>query len=525
MSRKWLIGAGLVGLVAVLVWGNLRHVDGSREAATGTPTGPSGAPIVKVIEVERRDLTQTVLAPAILETGTLLQIRAAFASTGVELLVGEGDRVTAGQEIARLDSAEMRLHVTNLEATVARADAQLTGLLRQNETGPAQLAHRLSTAAAQLVQAQEGLAIALEQVSVAQQRVDQARAALLGLQTRSTTLGELAAAQRNRMVAAEESYRASPQSSARKQAYESAAAEYHLVLQRSNEEARQIGADLIAAEAAVVGAESDLRASKTPTAVVQARNQVDAAQRQIEGIRLEQAAGHVTAQQIRSAQADLSAALEALWQGQGRLEAAVIRAPSAGVIMVVAVKDGQPVTQEQSIVEVGTVDELKLRIRVDELDITKVHLGQKLGVKSAANPGRSFDGVVDRITARTTAGGGGSDHYEVFGRVANQGGELRVGMSAEVRIETDKRTETLVVGLESVREDGTEPEVLVVSDFAVVTRPVKLGLRTQTQVEVLEGLQLGDRVIVSPFTLIRTLKAGDSVRVDATTPTKGGDES
>ncbi|HWI62876.1 MAG TPA: hypothetical protein VNT75_13605, partial [Symbiobacteriaceae bacterium] len=120
-------------------------------------------------------------------------------------------------------------------------------------------------------------------------------------------------------------------------------------------------------------------------------------------------------------------------------------------------------------------------------------------------------------------GTAGGTFYEVQGEVANRDGKLRAGMSAETRVVTQSRSGAMVVGLESVREEGDNASVLVVAGNKVEVRPVKLGLRTQTQAEVVAGLKDGEQVIVAPFTLIKSLKNGDAVRVEVVPPQDRGD--
>ena len=66
--------------------------------------------------------------------------------------------------------------------------------------------------------------------------------------------------------------------------------------------------------------------------------------------------------------------------------------------------------------------------------------------------------------------------------------------------------------------------MLVVKEFKVELRPVKLGLRTQTEVEVVEGLKEGEQIIIGPFTLIKSLKDGTLVRTEVVEQPVRGDE-
>lgn len=515
--RRWLVGFVAVGVVALLVWANLRVTSGQSVLASPAQAGPAGAPLVKVIKVGPRDLVQTVTAPGILEATEIYRVRAPFGSQELRLRVDIGDRVDRGDLLAELDDGEMRAQTSSLEAALARAEANLSQLRWQQRTGPQQRAQRLESARAQLKQAEANLAHALAQPSPVQQRVEQARANLLALQSQATGAGAEIGAAVRRVDEAEQAYEANPLDEAARQELGRARTDLEALRARSESEARRLAAELAVADEALRLAEAELELEENPAAVVQARHQVENARQAVAAAELEIETAESLAGQIRAAEAEVSSAREALRRARDRLAQNRIVAAEAGTMLAVGVRHGQPVQAEQILLEIGSLDRMTVKMRVDELDIGKVAVGQAVSVRSTAHPQTWFDGTVKRVAAQTSQGEGAPGAYfEVHGEVENQGGRLRAGMNAENQITTDRRSGVLVVGLESVREEGEKVAVLVVSDFKVQVRPVKLGLRTQTQVEVLEGLSPGDQVVVSPFTLVNSLKEGDSVRTELT---------
>lgn len=523
MKVKWLIGAGFVLLVGALIWANLRQ----SATPASAQNGPKTAPQVKVVRLTRQDLVQRVLAPGTLEATRPREVRAPFVSPHLTLMVGLGDQVAAGQVIAELDGADLKVQAAGQAAQVARAEATLAQYIQQQENAPLQLAQRLESARAQMAQAQQVLESALKQTDTARQRVEQARAALLTVQGRAVWPSDEAAAARQKLQAAEANYRAHPLDPAVAAAYEAARTAYEDALRRSAESARQLSADLAQAADSLQWAERDLEAAggDDPVAVRQARSQVQSARLALELADREVRAGGLQAEQIRSAEADLAAARVSYVNTRAKLEEAVLRSPSGGTVLTVALKDGQPVQQGQLVVELGSMEVLTVYARVDEIDVGKVRPGQALAVRSNAHAGERFEGRVTRVSAQAAAAQGqAGTYYEVQGEVKNPTGKLRSGMTADARITTETKTGVFVAGLESVREEDDKALALVVREFKVQVREVKLGLRTQTQVEVVAGLQEGDEVIVSPFTLIRSLKDGDPVRVEIADPPSRGDE-
>lgn len=525
MKRSWFLILAFLAMGA-LIWANLRQVPSSPASARPSKA-PAGAPLVKVVPVTARDLTQTVLAPGILEAKEPYEVRAPFTTVRAKLLVAEGEKVTAGQVIAELNADDLRIQVANQEAAVARAEAAAAQLRQQRQFGPLQAAQKLEAATTQLLQAQQALEQTSRQEGQARQRVEQARASVTTLQNRGLRSGEQVEAARKHLEQAEEAYRANPLSPAARKAHDDASLAYEQALAAAAAEARQASAELAQAQEGLQAAESELKvaAGEDPLLTQQASSQLKAARLAVEVAKLEVETGGVLTEQVRSAEADLAAARASLTSMRQRLEQAQLKAPVSGTVLQAGIRSGQPAQEHQLLFVIGDLDQLVVRTRVDEVDIGKVQVGQALTVKANAYLDTRFEGKVIRVAAQTsTLGNVPGAFFEVQGEVANVDNKLKAGMNAEARIVTDSRNRVFVVGLESVREENGQTTVLVVKNYKVEIRPVKLGLRTQTQAEVLEGLQEGDEVIVSPFILINSLTEGSFVRPEAAELDDRGDD-
>lgn len=530
MNRKWLIAIAFIAVVGILIWANLRNAGPAEDGAPAAAQGPKNAPQVKVVKMEPRDLTQRVTAPGALEATTPREIRAPFSTTQVRLLVGAGDRVTAGQVLAELEADDLRVQVASLEAAVARAESSIAQLRQQQQSSPVNLSIKLQSATAQLVAAESGLQNALKQATAARQKLEQAQLALLGAQNRASAGTAEVNAARDKLTQAEAAYRATPQNAQAQSAYETAQSAYQDAVRRAADSARQLAAELNTAYANVALAEKDLQESGDDSpAVRQARAQLEGARLSVQAAKADMEAGTISAEQFRSAEADLTAQRASLENARAKLAQAQFKSPVTGTVLTVGAKSGQPAQQGQVLMEIGGLDALTVKVKVDEVDVGKVKIGQALTVRNNAYPNERFEGRVTRVSAQSSApdprlGTAGGTFYEVQGEVANRDGRLRSGMSAEARIITEKHTGVMVAGLESVREEGDKASVLVVKQNKVELRSVTLGLRTQTQVEVVSGLEAGDEVIIAPFTLIKSLKGGEAVRVEVVPAQDRGDE-
>ena len=104
--------------------------------------------------------------------------------------------------------------------------------------------------------------------------------------------------------------------------------------------------------------------------------------------------------------------------------------------------------------------------------------------------------------------------------MANPPAFLRQDMTASVDIEVAHRADTVIVPTETVRDaTGEHPWVLAIRGWRAVRQPVKLGLRGDNRIEVLEGVEPGDELIPATNGLV---KAGQRVRGVAASAPAGG---
>jgi RND family efflux transporter MFP subunit len=528
LKRKRWIVIGFVLVVALLVGVNLVRLRAKPAAGAGSDV-PKNAPTVKVAKLAARDLNLTVMGPATVEVGAPQEVRAPFATESAVVLVREGEIVKAGQVIARLESEEYALRVLGQEAAVERARLALTNLQEQAAVARQQGEQKVIAARAQLAQAEEALA-AVSDRGGAQGRLLAAQGALEALQARAEASNAAVDAARLRVEAAYGQLQADPQNVALRQAYQEAEKAYQEAAEAAAKAADSLAKELVQAETTLRTAEREADLANKPdgSATLQAQSGVEAAKLALAAAQRELASGGNLAVQIHLAELDLRMAEATLKDMRERLAQAEVKAPIAGTVLAVGAKgpDGstaptsgpQPVQQGQVLLTLGNLAEVTVRVRVDEVDISKVKVGQLVTLRANGAPGESFIGKVTAVAAQAVGQGGQAPAFAVEALVQNKADLLRIGMSAEVEIVADQRSGVLVIGLQSLREDGGAPQVPVVEGNKVKLVPVKLGLRTSSEAEVIEGLKAGDQVIVSPFTLIRSVTEGMVVRVEAEAP-------
>jgi RND family efflux transporter MFP subunit len=236
----------------------------------------------------------------------------------------------------------------------------------------------------------------------------------------------------------------------------------------------------------------------------------------------------------RASQAQVDAAKSALAAAQQQLEVAradqqhysalsdyaTIAAPYNGVVTWRYADTGSLVqagTSDASVAPVVTVaqiDVLRLRIPVPESLASKVKIGDSADVNVQAN-GEHFTGKVARFTDALDPS---TRTMQVEIDVPNPKYELQPGMYADVILEANSKSDALTIPITAVSRSGGKASVLVVdSNDRVQAREVQPGIESPNRVQILSGLQEGERVIVGNLGAYRPGEVVKPKRSDFTT--------
>ncbi|MCW3088582.1 MAG: efflux transporter, family, subunit [Sediminibacterium sp.] len=285
-----------------------------------------------------------------------------------------------------------------------------------------------------------------------------------------------------------------------------------------------------------------------------------------------------TEQAYRSAEANYNAAKEGLKSGAASIQSAqaqlskankdlsrtVITSPMDGMISLLNVKKGERVAGNSfnvgtEMMRVADMRSIEVRVDVGENDIPKVKLGDTAIVEVDAYTNRKFKGLVYKIANPNTGltGAGSSaevTNYKVHIRLlpssyadlvaSNRGFPFRPGMTASADIQTKRKDDVLSVALNAVttrdkkddrapgeKKDDAKPgqevakstsadddieEVVFVlqKDNKVKKVKVRTSIQDLNNIEIIEGLKVGDEVITGPYSVVsKLLKDGNLVTV------------
>jgi membrane fusion protein (multidrug efflux system) len=202
----------------------------------------------------------------------------------------------------------------------------------------------------------------------------------------------------------------------------------------------------------------------------------------------------ISGQAKDEAENNLRVAQAALSLVEARLAKTEIRAPFAGVIGLRVVSVGDYVKEGADIVNLESIDPLKVDFRVPEIYLRQVQEGQTLTVTLDALPGKKFEGRVFAVNPLVDAAGRA---VVIRAIVRNTDTSLRPGMFARVNLITRAEKEALVIPEQAIVPQGEEQYVFRVVDGKVSRVRVEIGQRREAKVEILKGLAANDVVVTA----------------------------
>lgn len=227
-----------------------------------------------------------------------------------------------------------------------------------------------------------------------------------------------------------------------------------------------------------------------------------------------------TRAQISALDAQIVEAQVAVETAKANLGYTRITAPIDGTVLAVVSQEGQTVNAAQTaptIVVLGQLDTMTVRVEISEADIVKVRPGQSIFFNVLGDPDKRYETVLRSIepapesirsdsslTTSTSSSSSSSSstssaiYYIGVFDVANPDGRLRTYMTAEVNIVIAEAKDVLTIpstALGRRSPKGTYGVQVVGPDGTLERRRVEIGLNDKTTAEVVSGLAEGERVV------------------------------
>ena len=259
--------------------------------------------------------------------------------------------------------------------------------------------------------------------------------------------------------------------------------------------------------------------------LVKARNAHDTAQRNLDALRRLQQQGAASAGEVRQAedtlqrsQADLNLleqkqkdrysqpeiahveaegtqAQAAYASAEDALRKSVVRAPFDGIVYSVPVKEGAFVQGGELLLQEANLSQVLVRAFVDEPDIGRLQVGQKVEITWDAVPGRVWNGTVNTVPA--TVKPHDNRHVgETTCLIDNHDLRLLPNINVGVTIVTAEHRNVLTLQRDALRLDDSRPYVFRIDGNRLHEQTVSFSLQNLTRVEITSGLSEGDKVAV-----------------------------
>ncbi|MBC7251379.1 MAG: efflux RND transporter periplasmic adaptor subunit [Anaerolineae bacterium] len=453
----------------------------------------------EIYRIERGNLETSVSA-----TGTIAakaEVSLSFKTSGkvAEVLVSEGDRVSTGQILARLETQDLELQVAQAQANLNISLAQL----KQIQKGPSEA--DIAAAEANLASAKEYLAKVLAGPSQAELAAAEASLAA-ALDTYQQLLNSPTAEDLRRAELQVEQARLNLWAAQIERdalggtdAAEAKVGSMEVALELAELELQQLKEGPTVAEIKNAAAQVEqardylekLKNSPTASDIAAARAQVAAAEAELDRLK-----SSPTDEDLAIAQAQVDQAQAALDQAQIALADAIITAPFDGVVARVGAEAGEFIMANTPMIVLVDTSSYHIVASIDEADIGKVSEGQKVALTLDAFPGEQLNGIVSLISPISTMEGGVVS-YDVRIDINPTDLPLRTGMTTNATITTQHRENVLLVPNQAitVNEETGQKYVEKVTSAGIIPVEIKTGLANELVSEVLEGLKEGDRVI------------------------------
>lgn len=212
------------------------------------------------------------------------------------------------------------------------------------------------------------------------------------------------------------------------------------------------------------------------------------------------AIGAVSDQQMEAALTDYNIARANYDDAVSQLNETVIRTPIDGRIIGKPIPAGQTVAPGISspmvLMTVADMSKLQIETQVDESDIGKIQMGQKVAFTVDAYPGKIMNGVVARISEKATIQQN-VVYYGVVVDVDTKEEGLKPTMTARVSINVGESQNTLLVPLTAIKSSNGGQYVIIAENGGTRNAAVTTGLMGEDKVEILSGVAEGDQIVVA----------------------------
>jgi HlyD family secretion protein len=217
----------------------------------------------------------------------------------------------------------------------------------------------------------------------------------------------------------------------------------------------------------------------------------------------------------------LAQAQVVLKESREKLQQATVMSPMDGVVLSLPVKKGQEVEVGTLLAQIGNPTDLQVETGINEIDAARLKVGDKVEITSSALLDKPLSGSITEISpiaeVVTTAQGEQTQVKIVIAvDKSKEATLLKPGYNVDLKVILQQKDEAVLVSFEAVVDDGTRDIVFVVGEDGMVSeREVRTGLSNELFIEIISGVEVGEKVVLNPGEEIK-----DGIKVIADAPGK-----
>jgi len=215
--------------------------------------------------------------------------------------------------------------------------------------------------------------------------------------------------------------------------------------------------------------------------------------------------------EMEKVQANLTQARAAYTAAQQLLRNLNVRAPFAGIVYTLPVRASAYVNGGEVLVQVANLKDIQVRAFVDEPEIGRLAVGEKVEIRWDAVPGRTWEGKLTRVPASVSTVGTRTVG-EITTEIDNFDRKLLPNVNVNVSIITARHNDVLTVSREAVHDVNGKRYVYQIVGQKLQAQEVQTGLSSLTQVEITQGLSDGATIALGALNGA-SLRSGIEVKV------------
>lgn len=229
--------------------------------------------------------------------------------------------------------------------------------------------------------------------------------------------------------------------------------------------------------------------------------------------------------ELKSSEESLRRAEAVLRDARELLSKTDIRSPIDGTVVALPIKVGETAIPSTSalngaqMMKIADTSSIKAELKVDEADVAKIGIGQKIDLYAVAYPDTAIPGVIEQIALAPTVEltSQGRAYLVTATLTAPASMQLRSGMSARADIFLSDGSKLLAVPVEAVTSELDEERkashhVWVVADGKARKTAVQTGASDDRWQQIVSGVAAGQSIVVGPAKTLRRLRDNEPVK-------------